>query len=289
MKRLRKLVLLMSLMLIALGCKTSVQYTDAAFTRLPEYRNIPYSVSLAPAPSQKTLVVLPDDPDTSRLYFQPVLEWFYAKDYHLLVIRKPGEDTFKKRSLDSREDRIEDVVSILTASDSLWENELVILGCGEGAYLIPALCSRLQPKAVIMMNAGVLSPLGELEYMSTDDSLTDASQKVFVNYGLDNPQMLKERIANIIAAPFGPLQLAPSENRNWLSYYQKPLLEQLPQLRCDSYWINFETYPLLSVSGIGLTNQILKTYPRIHYQTYPDTESGLPEIEKQLKEVISKR
>ena len=236
----------------------------------------------------KLLVVIPDDPDTNEAYYSQIAETFYRESYDILIVGKPGEDNYKKRSLDSREERIEDVVSLLATCDSLYHEDFYLMGIGQGAYLLPALNERLDPTGMIMINAGVLSPLAELEYLLEDDSITPGNQNLFSIYGLDDKQMLELKLDNIRDEPFGTLQLAPSSNRNWLSYYEKPLMNQLSKIGGEVLWINHTSYPLISVSGFELADKILAPYNNIEYSK-STRKTDDREFESRVKYMISRR
>lgn len=265
---------------------STVNYTANSHLRAPEMRNINYSQALHDKGDGKLLLVLPDDPDTSRSYYQNLLDYFYHHSYHIIIVAKPGDDSFKKRLLDTREDRIEDVVSLLSARDSLYHQDLILLGTGQGAYLIPALSKRMKASHLIMINAGVLSPMAELEYITTADSLSAANEHLLNLYGLDK-LYLSQKLENIKKEPFGADQLAPSSNRNWLSYYESPVLNQLSGTNTSLYWYNFSDYPATSVTGLALLEQIAAGYPNINYMLLKK-QTAADEMKSALKQMISK-
>ena len=246
------------------SCKSPLSFSEGSYMRAPEMRDIQYSYSSRKQNPEKYLVVLKDEPDTNQNYYKGLIELFHKDSYGVLIIGKPGPDTYKKRALDAREERIEDVVRLLNSSDSLIGKDMILLGIGQGAYLIPELSKRLQVKGAIMINAGVLSPLAELEYLCVEDSLSVPNQKLLNYYGLE-PLELCNRIDNIKKEPFGSLQLAPSSNRCWLSYYNSPVLDQLSTLRAPIYWYNFANYPGISSTGLKIQQNILRSYNSIKY------------------------
>ena len=274
--------------LISISCSKKISYAEAEFIREPEMRRIPYSLSTPLKNPGKLVVIIPDDPDTNHNYYLALAEKFHSKAYNIMLIGKPGEDSYKKRSLDSREARIEDIVRLLNTSDSLFKENLVLVGSGQGAYLLPEVFSRINPSLVIMLNAGVLSPLAELEYIMDGDSLSAANRDLLAWYGIDNMDMLREKITNIKEQEFGTIQLAPSSNRNWMSYYRKPLLNQIEQVNCGIMWINYEDYPLLSVTGLDLTESIVVRNANIKYLVLKNTNAKA-EIETYLNHYLNKR
>lgn len=273
--------------LVLVSCKTPADFTRGTHQRLPEMRNIDYSFANNKNSQAKLLVIIPDSPDTNKVYYHNLIDYFYSQSYHIIVIDKPGGDTYKKRALDSREERIEDIINLLSPMDSLYSEELILAGVGEGAYVVPALSKRLEPSFALMINCGILSPLAELEYISIADSLSLFNEKLLALYGLDQGG-LSERITNINKDAFGPLQLAPSSNRNWLSYYNSPLLNQLGDIGAPVLWYNYYNYPLCSVSGLGLLEEVVKTYPEITYRKLSKKQGSESVILKDLKSLINK-
>ena len=274
--------------LIIISCKSELKYSKASFTRMPEVRKIAYQITYPLKNSGKLLAIIPDDPDTNSHYFSSIAKELSATGYDVIVIGKPGEDTYKKRSLDSREERIEDVVTLLTASDSLYRKELIILGAGQGAYILPALEPRLQPGALVFVNAGVLSPLAELEYITNSDSLSGGNESLLNYYGIDDRDMLSSKIENIKNEAFGSMQLAPASNRCWMSYYQSPLINQLALLQLPVLWYNYEDYPLISIPGSELTEKILDNYPNIRYAKSKEVNNGVHSLEQDLESLFNK-
>ena len=273
---------------LMVSCSSEINYADAVHTRLPMERKILYALGKPVKTGGKLLVIIPDDPDTNQTYYQGIAELFKRKDYDILIIGKPGEDNYKKRSLDSREERIEDVVSLLSVSDSLYNKELVLLGVGEGAYILPALASRLKPASIIFINSGVLSPLAELEYISGADSLTEANEKLLSLYGIDEMDMLRYKIENIKTEPFGAMQMAPASNRCWLSYYEVPLLNQLGGVTDPVYWFNYQDYPLISARGFELADKVLQGYKQVSYHSLKTVKKDGSMVEREILSTINK-
>lgn len=271
------------------SCKSKLYYSEGSLVRLPQERVVPYKLTYPLQSKGKLLVVIPDDPDTNRRYYAHILEIQQKKFFDIMIIGKPGEDYNMKRSLDDREERIEDVVTVLNASDSLYRNDLILLGSGQGAYILPALQSRLKAKAAIFINAGVLSPLAELEYIARSDSLSKANDFLLHFYGIEKIDMLQLKVDLIKKETFGSAQLAPSSNRCWQSYYNYPLITQLNLLDIPVLWFNYESYPLLSVPGIALTDNILSAYQDIQYSLIKEAGKNKEEIVREKLHTISKR
>lgn len=268
----------------ASGCKTPLEYKGSYYERMPEERKIPYELSSPGKHRASLLLVVPDDPDTTRTAVRDIILSFHDEGYHVLIAEKPGADIYKKRVLDSREERIEDIVKLVNALDSLWSADLVILGYGQGGYLLPALGQRLEPSMLIAVNTGSLSPLAELEYIAAADSLSESEQQVLNRYGMDQAS-LEERVSTIKNEPYGALQLAPLANHSWLSYYNNPLLNQLPKVDCPVLWINYQDAPLLSAKGEALVKTLISRLPNYQYYVVDEkTGSDLSVIIKEFRQ-----
>lgn len=289
MNRLHTYFLFLCTGLLGIACKSELNYSETSYTRLPQERVVPYHLAAPQKLKGRLLVIIPDDPDTNRVYYSHIAQTLEKKAFDVMLIGKTGEDNYKKRSLDAREERIEDVVSLVSASDSLFSKELILLGCGQGAYLLPALQNRLKARAVICINAGVLSPLAELEYMVSSDSLSKANQILLNIYGIDEMEMLQSKIDNIKNEAFGSMQLAPSSNRCWQSYYNNPLLSQLSSFDVPVLWYSYRSYPLLSLPGMALSEKILAAYPEIQYSVLKKAGKNQEQIERDVLSLISKR
>ncbi len=268
------------------SCASVPNYEMSHFTREPFMRKVPYSYASHKDTAGKLAVVLPDNPDTNQSYYAPITDYLFKHSFDVVLIHKPGEGNFKKRSLDAREERMEDIISLISSMDSLYGEELILIGVGEGAYLLPALSQRLHASQLIILNAGVLSPLGELEYMSISDSLSPANEVLLARYGLDQ-NSLSERIKLIKTDTFGPLQLAPSSNRNWLSYYESPMMGQLASLQTPVYWYNYSDYPLISVTGMELLERIVSSHNYISYRLLNEEARSEENIPRDLKQIFN--
>ncbi|MDZ7845575.1 MAG: hypothetical protein U5L96_01660 [Owenweeksia sp.] len=196
---------------------------------------------------------------------------------------KPGADVFRKRMLDSREERINDLIGLLSRLDSLHQKELVIMGIGAGAYLLPEMSEQLSEVHLIMVNAGVYSPLHELEFMSTTDSLAPANHEFLSYWNLDQAS-LSRKVEKIITEPYGIDQLAPSSNRNWVSYYNSPVIDDIYNLDQPLLWVTFSEYHLLSLQGKALASQILKKLPTLNYHLIEG--SGTLSNDKEMNKLL---
>ncbi|WP_417590672.1 hypothetical protein [Owenweeksia hongkongensis] len=242
-----KHIFILCCFLLLLSCKTTVVYQDKIDTNQP-YREVPYQLFKQKKSSSKVALILPDNPDTLNIANAEVTALLKKEGYDILVINKPGSTIQDVHSLDSREGRLADIVSVYQQEIAGQYEHFLLIGIGEGAYLVPKLSHPLQSDTSIVINIGIKSPLHDYSEWVIADSLTPRQTQILHAKNIVDLDELKTRISNTWANEFGAEQLAPNTNHQWLSYAQAPFIQEIFAVAKPIYWINFDGYAMTSAA-----------------------------------------
>ena len=242
-----------------------MQYNTYSWERTYGNRSLKYNLAYNTKEESKLLVLINDSPDTLDLAKSALAQAFFERGFHILIPVKAGSDPLQKRSLDSKDERVQDLAGLIQRLDSLHSQFLVVFGMGEGAYTIPELSQKINASHLIMLNAGFHSPFYELQKIASLDSLAPRHQELLSYYGLSQ-QELMSKLQLIRQETYGIDQLATSSNQNWLSYYADPLINELFPTKTPLLWINFESYPLLTDETLNLVKTIYRQAPKAQYK-----------------------
>lgn len=240
------LLLCASLLLLA-SCKSTVVYRYKNDTSQP-YREVPYQIYKQKKGSSKIALILPDNPDTLNIATSKITVLLKKEGYDILVVNKPGSSLAEIHSLDSRDNRLNDVTSVFQREVANNYDHLVLIGIGEGAYLLPRLSKDLLSDTAIAINMGTKSPLDDYSEWVASDSLTNRQVDILNAKNIINTQELEQRITSIFDNEFGSEQLSPNKNHQWLSYAKAPFVEELFAITKPIYWINFDGYAMTSAA-----------------------------------------
>ncbi len=249
------------------GCKSTIVFTDHHYEVKQTGKTLPYRIASPRDPSKTAVLLLNDHPDTMNLADSELSRFFVDNGFNIIIPGKAGEGFLQQQSFDSKQNRIDDIVALLYDLDSLKSEELIITGIGEGGYLTPPLGHQLRAEKLIIINAGANSPLQEMETMVRTDTFPALFKEKWSEMGISDTPEFAERIENVQCDRFGTVQLYPSTNNYWLSYYEAPLLQDIYRYpRVPVLWINFENYPLLSPMGSSLTKRTAQSLANVKFR-----------------------
>lgn len=238
------------------------QWEKQPWVNAAKGRKVPQYWALARQDEGRLALILLPEPDSLQWTSSPLAQLLFRKGYHQLIIGKPGEDVLQRRSLDSRPQRLNDISEILRSNDSVYRKQLLIIGIEEGGYLVPELARVFNAKRSIIINAGVMSPLFELEQLSLGDTLTQGQENWLHRQGF-TPKDLQFRIGQIKNKTQGQDMMTPYRNSAWMSYYRAPGMEDFARLPGRVLWINFAQHPWLSPQGMQLWEMLALSHKRI--------------------------
>lgn len=259
------------ILLLALlaSCKSQLAFEKHTYMREGSGRAVPYELGLPKEESKRMVVFLKDNPDTLVLKDTEMMKYFEERDYNVLIPGKPGESEYQMREMDQKSARVADISGIIYELDSLHQDDLIIIGFGEGGYLTPAVAKNTQALASIIINAGPNSMLSELELLSRADTLAGPTADILTQKNISDQSDLYTRVQNIKDNVNGAEQISPASNYYWLSYYDHPLLEDLNNFRLPLYWVVSEDYPLIAVDSKSMITAMCQSYTNMVYEPLP--------------------
>ena len=264
------------------SCKTTVTYQDKLDEGQP-YRQVPYQLFKQKKPTTKVALVLPDNPDTLNIAQSQITVLLKKVGYDILVVNKPGSTISEIRSLDTRENRLADITSVYQNEIVGRYEHLIILGVGEGAYLVPHLSKYLGSDTSIAINLGIKSPLDDYSEWVIANNLSPRQKEILMAKSLNDLDELKQHIYAIWADENGPDQLSPNKNQQWLSYAQAPFVGDLFAMTKPLYWINFDGYVMTSAAH----RKEAAPYQLYHLINYTELEgSGNLNNEEQMQLLV---
>lgn len=246
MNQVNFLLIFASLLFLA-SCKSTVVYQDKTDTS-QHYRQVPYQFSKQKRGSSKIALILPDYPDTLEIADSEVTALLKKEGFDILVVNKPGTTIQDVHSFDSRSSRLRDIASVYQQEIAGKYECFIIIGIGEGAYLVPYLSNDLEADTSFAINMGIKSPLHDYAEWVIVDSLTNRQKDILAAKSILNLEELKTRISNIWADEYGAEQIAPNRNHQWLSYAKAPLFDDIFSMTRPLFWINFNDYSMISAA-----------------------------------------
>ena len=289
----RKVFSLLLGILFLVGCKTPRLVTQQNFTT-ELGRVLPYEeVAPKKEKEQHLALLLPDNPDTLNLAESGLSRMLVKNGYRIIIPGKPGTDTREKIELDNKSYRIRDINNLLSSIDTSSIEDFIIIGIGEGGYLVPDISFSIPSKAAFVINAGPASPLAEyqnLVYGKIQD-YTFLNSVLSANL-LFNKGELAEQIARITENPFGEPQLVGGSNAYWISYYEDPLMNRIIKPDGLTYWMISENYPLISDENKKLAMQVCDRLPYLFYEELEgrgnfNDEDEMKLLMERIEEVIN--
>lgn len=258
------------LWILCLACKTPSVYTARTFTTDFD-RVLPYD-DIVPKKDVATrlALLLPDNPDTLQLHESPLTQMLINNGYRVIIPAKPGNSLMQKQELDTKNYRLKDINNLLQSLDTSAIDEAIIIGIGEGGYLLPDVKWIMPPKFSIVINAGPASPLAEYENI-INKKITDQKfiQQVLSDNFLFTLDELEAQINRIEKMPYGQPQLLGGTNSYWIGYKEDPLLNRIIKPAANTVWIISESYPLISNENKNLARQVCASLSYMHYHTLP--------------------
>ncbi len=246
------------------------------------HHNLSYELSKSKKNLNKMVLLLQDFEDSLSLKQLSLCKQLHKYHYQILIVAKPGENLFQQQAFDSKQNRVNDILDVLEHLKNKWSTELVIIGFGEGAYLVPELATQSQATVSFAINGGPYSPLQEYINMSKTDTLSTHYQYLFRQKACHNPTEFKQLLTTLKNEPHGQI-LTPAYNRYWLSYFNDPLYTDVGNhIAVPIHFIQSENYWLKSDESDAFFRNYLKIFPELHQSTMRGNGSFNEKAEQQL-------
>lgn len=267
MKKIYPFAVLVLVIGLLSSCKSQLVFEEHTYMREQSGRAVPYELATPSKDSKRMVVFLKDNPDTMQLKETKMTEYFKERDYNIVIPGKPGQGDQQKRAMDKKLERVNDVTGIIQELDSLRKDDLILVGFGEGGYLVPAVAQNTRALAAVVVNAGPNSMLTEFELMAKADTVRATTLEVLEEKNISDQSDLYTRVQNIKEDVNGPEQISPASNYYWMSYYENPVLEDINNFRQPLYFVVSRDYPLLSVDSRSMLRAISKSYTNMEYES----------------------
>lgn len=278
--------------LLFASCSSSIQYVHNTAQSQP-HREVPFLQFQQNKGSSKIALILPDNPDSINIAQSAIADLLKDEGYNLIVVNKPGSSPQEIHSLDSREQRIGDIVSVFQQEIANQYDHFVLIGVGEGGYLIPYLNSYLDCDTSIAINIGTKSPLHDYSEWVVVDSLSPRQEQILFEKNIQNLDELKERITNLWSDEYGMDQLAPNTNKQWLSYAEAPFFEEVFAIKHPLFWINYDSYAMTSAAhrkeAALYSRHFLIDYVELQGSGNLNNEEQMQLLVEKLKEILPAR
>lgn len=290
MKKLFLFALVFVGLLLFTQCKSGIRYAEKSVSS-ELYREVPYQYFTQKKNPKGVVLLLPDYPDTINISQSAIVHLLKKEGYDLLVVDKPGDDRDTKISLDTRNGRINDIITVFRQEVYNNYDNIILLGLGEGGYLIPALRNQLKPSKSIAVNINPYSRLAAYEQWVNSDSLTSHQWQIIHQMNLINQEELHEKVVTLKSKTSSVDVLTPNSNRQWMSYYENPVLKDLYTVTPSLYWINFEQYPTISAAhqkeAALYCSSLAASYISIPGKGNLNDEEQMEKLIEKLKKVLA--
>ena len=277
-----------------IACKGPVVVSNQEFTG-PHDRRIPYQEAVHKKnPSKKIAVLLNDNPDTLRLAHSLLVEMLVENEYRVIIPGKPGDDLREQLELDQKDYRVQDVLQLIQTLDSNQQRNLLLIGFGEGGYLLPKIARSARPEFSFIINAGPYSLLTEYEMLLRQpDSNKAILNKLVLKNKLYTVEELAQRVENLKTNETGAPQLSGGSNYYWLSYQRQPLLQDVILIQSPVSWILSEKYPLISKENKIMVEKLAESLPHIKLMELEgkgdfNNKNEMESLTKAIEAVINK-
>lgn len=234
-------------------------------------RALNYSETFASkAGFDKLALILPDYPDTLLQAQQELKKTLLQNGYKVIIPSKAGNTPQQKIALDSKSFRLNDVNALLRTIDTNGIKEFIVIGFGEGGYLVPDIKFPLPPKVSFVINAGPYSPLQEYE----DHIKNGFPDVTFLHTLMERNSILSQEVleANIIKVsedPYGLPHLNGGTNQFWISYKEDPLLPRISKPSNRMVWIISQDYPVITKANKNLAQTASLKLNYLNYVSLP--------------------
>lgn len=252
------------------SCKSTIHYKKELFEKTSSGRNVPYHLA-TDENATSLAVLLNDNPDTFKLANSSLANELRKNNYAVLIPGKPGDDIFSKNAMDDKPRRLQDLIDMIDALKGNYR-DLILIGIGEGGYLVPKLDLNLNPSVSFIINAGPFDPLQEMETLA-NDSLPLQLAKVLDRKNITNATELLQKIAFIRNNPNSPIdQIAPSTNNYWKSYADSQMYSELLTYYSNPvYWAISERYFLVTEQSRHVIRTLAAQQKNLTFQPLPGT------------------
>lgn len=248
------------------SCASRVHFQKKEFKIVDEFENAEYLISSASPLAKNVVFLFPDNLDSINWENSPLLKSLKRKNYKIVIPKTLGKTESANILLDSRTRRINTISNLYIQLVSTKQIDslanLVLIGFGEGAYILPYLANHLpRVKQFFMINSGLGSPLEELQLLITegDNSFLNSPKMRF--FGVDDMDEMRNSVKEVLSFPEYEVRLGNKTNLYWKDYYNHPTNPDLAIAAVKGNIIFSKAYPLLSKTSKNELNLIINSNP----------------------------
>tara|TARA_R110002096_G_scaffold386418_2_gene580366 strand:- start:68686 stop:69573 length:888 start_codon:yes stop_codon:yes gene_type:complete len=261
--------------LLISSCANQLVLEKRSFKIVDEFSSGHYWINTEKNKDQNLAIVLPDNLDSINWEENILIRTLKKKNYRILIPEILGDSESLKMHLDSRKRRINNLNNLHLQLSSTKEIDssakVLLIGFGEGAYIVPYLANHLAGvNQFFMINAALGSPLSEFELLVGEKNKSILNHPKLRYFGIENMDELKTIIKEVKNHPNYNNALGNKTNFYWNEYYQHPTDPDLAITAAKGTIILSEDYPLISDNS--------KTQLKFMIETNPLSQLALEQI-----------
>ena len=260
------------------SCSSNVTLTKDSYT-LQDFGGMKahFLKSKKPGKQNKVAMLMPDFLDSIKWETATLSKMLHKNGYQVVIPQKPGEKFTAQIALDSRDMRLRSIYftynTLVNNGEIDSSTHLILIGVGEGAYVLPEAVSKLPVNQFFMINAGPNSILQELQLKITQQDTSLLNDPLMQLYNIDSLEKLKKQLTEVLTEPKITQSMGYKLNSDWLSYYNNPAQKDLQVLSVPGYVLISKKYPYVTDYSRQILSALTKRTQGISW-TYKDIEGN---------------
>ncbi len=279
------------LMAILTACSPGLRIYEARMAT-SEGNSMAYALSEAKGKKdRKLLVFLPGVTDTADVWVSGFFKRLYTENFQILIPEKRGTDYSEQRAYDHFSTRLYDIEGLVAGlvKKGLVDTSthVVVMGAGEGAYLVPQLARSVSADGMLLVNNGPLHFLQEVRWLLEGDT---ANPKVIAikEYNLMSASQIKTFVEAAHTGTPYPGFFYGKASANWHSYTKRSVVMDLYSSHIPAIQLYGQDYPVLSDTAQAEFLRLTQVrYPRVHTHILPAPFFSRKALDEDLWQVLS--
>lgn len=239
------------IILIFCSCTPQLNFQKKEFSVVDEIEGAEYWISSGNPEGKNLVFLFPDNLDSIDWESNSLLKSLKKENFKIVIPQLIGKKESLQTLLDGRTRRIKTINNLYNKLISNHEIDslanVVLIGFGEGAYILPYLSNYLpRVNNFFMVNAGLGSPLSEMQLLVSegDDSFLNTPKMRY--FGMDDLDELKRTIREVDTYPEFDIRLGNKTNFYWKEFYTYPTDQDLSLISTRGNIILSQDYPFMS-------------------------------------------
>lgn len=250
------------------SCSSSVEYVVNEYPIPDRAKHGKFLKATQNAKSNKFAFILTDNVNDIDWKKNALTLMLKNEGYQIIIPKKYGDDDLEILAYGSKQQRIN--LSYLVYNNLLKTNfidsasQVILIGFGEGGYLIPELVNKLPINHFFMVNSGKESFIHELYYKLQEKDNSFIKDELLHHFGIDNANQLRIALDELKVKNDNSRSLGNKMNQDWNSYYNTPSSIELAKIKSNGTLLFSQNYPYVSKSSLYYFELFVKNNP---YQT----------------------